>query len=214
MVFHIFFKSDSDKWIFPNGFVEGKKCSQKKHWALSPMALTFNQYLTISVAQQWPCWELLFSALEVAELEEWNEDSFKQMWLLGRWTELEQQRSGKNKDVSSGTKLSADPQTQSQWLSWVCSMGSIVTQPQVLLPQNGTSWAFFSISFLPKENYMFWAHLGLPDTRSLETPEEPAFEDHRTLQTLANGLHTAEAHGPEQHPGLTDAFSSQNYPVG
>lgn len=44
---------------------------------------------------------------------------------------------------------------------------------------------------------MFWAHLGLPDTRSLETPEEPAFEDHRTLQTLANGLHTAEAHGPE-----------------
>lgn len=31
--------------------------------------------------------------------------------------------------------------------------------------------------FLPKENSVSWTHLGFPETRSLETPEEPAVKD-------------------------------------
>ena len=52
--------------------------------------------------------------------------------------------------------------------------------------------------FLPKENHVSRAHLELPETRCLETPEEPAVEGHTDLQTLANGPHTDGTSGLEQ----------------
>ena len=56
---------------------------------------------------------------------------------------------------------------------------------------------------------MSWAHLGLPETRSLGTPNEPGVEGHKNWLTLASGLHTG-ASGSEQHPGLIDGFFIQN----
>lgn len=76
------------------------------------------------------------------------------------------------------------------------------TWHQHLCPQTS-----FSTLFLPKENSVSLAHLVLPETRKLGTPEEPAIEDHRNLQTLANGLHMT---GLAQHPGLIDGLYSQN----
>ena len=88
-------------------------------------------------------------------------------------------------------------------------MGFALTQPEEWPTQNGTSRTLFSKLFLPEENYVSWAYLGLPETRSLGTPEEPAVEGCKNWLTLASGLYTG-ASGSEQHPALIDGFSSQN----
>lgn len=108
----------------------------------------------------------------------------------------------------------------------VYSLGFALTQPTCHTPRMGLLWSVHSISwtlglhgstcglllfstlFLPKENYVSRAHLGLPETRYLETPKKPAAGGaRRNLQTLANWLHPART--SENYWGLVVFSSSQ-----